>query len=81
MTDVHIYVNKLPEKAVPALEDLEDILEGWDYVSEARVNPAGSVVDVSFEGGRHEREGIESAIEETGYEVSRSSMRTTFPTE
>ncbi len=81
MTDVHIYVNKPPEKDVPALEDLEDVLKRLDYVSEARVDPAGSVVAVSFEGGRDEREGIERAIEETGYEVSRSSIRTTFPTE
>jgi copper chaperone CopZ len=81
VTEVHIYVHKPPEKDVPALKDLEDVLKGLDYVSEARVDPAGSVVAVWFEGGRDEREGIERAIEETGYEVSRFSLRTTFPTE
>ncbi len=81
MTDVHIYVNKPPEKDVPALEDLEDVLTRLDYVSQARADPVGSVLAVSFEGGRDEREEIERAIEETGYEVSRFSVRTTFPTE
>ena len=81
MADVHIYVNKPPEKDVPALEDLEGVLKRLDYVSEVRADPTGSVMAVSFEGGRDEREGIERAIEEAGYEVSRSSVRTTFPTE
>jgi hypothetical protein len=81
VADVHIYVNKPPEKDVPTLKDLEDVVRRLDYVFEASVDPAGSVVAVSFEGGRNEREGIERAIEEAGYEVSRSSLRTTFPTE
>jgi copper chaperone CopZ len=81
VTDVHIYVNKPPEKNVPALDELEDVLKRLAYVSEARAEPAESVVAVSFEGGRDEQEGIERAIEETGYEVSRRSIRTTFPTE
>jgi copper chaperone CopZ len=81
MADVHIYVNKPPEKDVPALKDLEGVLKRLDYVSEVRADPTGSVMAVSFEGGRDEREGIERAIEEAGYEVSRSSVRTTFPTE
>ena len=81
MTDVHIYVNKPPEKDVPALEELEDILKGLDCVSETEVDPSGSVVAVSFEGGRDEREEIERVVEESGYEVSRSSVRSTFPKE
>ena len=81
MADVHIYVNKPPEKDVPALEDLEGVLKRLDYVSEVRADPTGSVVAVSFEGGRDEQEEIERTIEETGYEVSRLSVRTTFPTE
>ncbi len=80
VTAVHIYVNKPPEEDVPALEGLEDVLKRLDYVSEARADPSGSVVAVTFEGGRDEREEIERAIEEAGYEVSRSSLRTTFPT-
>ena len=81
MTDVHIYVNKPPEKDVPALEELEDVLKRLDCVSEAKVAPSGSVVAVSFEGGRDEREEIERVVEESGYEVSRSSVRSTFPKE
>ena len=81
MTDVHIYVNKPPEKDVPALEELEDVLKRLDCVSEAKVDPSGSVVAVSFEGGRDEREEIERVVEESGYEVSRSSVRSTFPRE
>jgi copper chaperone CopZ len=81
VTDVHIYINKPPEKDVPALEELENVLKRLDYVSEVRVDPTGSVVAVSLEGGQDEREEIERAIEEAGYEVSRFSVRTTFPTE
>jgi copper chaperone CopZ len=81
VTDVHIYVNKPPEKDVPALEELEDVLKRLDCVSEAKVDPSGSVVAVSFEGGRDEREEIERVVEESGYEVSRSSVRSTFPRE
>jgi hypothetical protein len=79
--DVHIYVNKPPEKEVLDLKDLEDVLERLDYVSEARADPTGSLVAVCFEGGRDEREGIEHAIGEAGYEVSRLSVRSDFPTE
>ena len=81
VTDVHIYVNKPPEKDVPALEDLEDVLKGLDCVSEARAETTGNVVAVSFEGGRDEQEEIEHAIEGAGYEVSRLSVRTDFPEE
>jgi copper chaperone CopZ len=81
VTDVHIYVNKPPEKHVPALEELEDVLKRLDCVSETKVDPSGSVVAVSFEGGRDEREEIERVVEESGYEVSRSSVRSTFPRE
>jgi copper chaperone CopZ len=81
VADVHIYVNQPPEKDVTTLEDLEDVLKRLDYVSDVRADSTGSVVAVSFEGGRDEQEEIERAIEETGYEVSRSSVRTTFPTE
>jgi hypothetical protein len=36
------------------------------------------VVAVSFEGGRVEQEVIERTVEETGYGISRVSVRTTF---
>ncbi len=81
MPDVHVYVNKPPGKETSGLEDLEDAVKKLDYVSEVSVDPEGSVVAVSFEGDLEEREGIEHAIEEAGYEVQRLSVRTTFPNE
>ena len=69
------------ERILEDLEDLEDILEGLDCVSEVRAEPTGNVVAVSFEGGRDEQEEIEHAIEGAGYEVSRLSVRTDFPEE
>ncbi len=81
MPEVHVYVNRPPEKDVSALEDVEDVLRRLGHVSEARVDPVANVVAVSFEGGRTEQEEIERAIEEAGYEVSRLSIRTDYPTE
>jgi copper chaperone CopZ len=78
VTDVHIYVNK-PLKDVPNLEDLEVILKELGCVSEARAEPPENVIAVSFEGGGDEQEEIEHAIEETGYRISRLSVRTDFP--
>jgi hypothetical protein len=39
------------------------------------------VVAVSFEGGKAEQEEIKRTVEETGYKVSRLSVRTTFADE
>jgi hypothetical protein len=39
------------------------------------------VVAVSFEGGKAEQEEIKRTVEETGYRVSRLSVRSTFPKE
>jgi hypothetical protein len=39
------------------------------------------VVAVTFTGGRAEQKEIERVIEETGYEISRRSVRTDFPRE
>jgi copper chaperone CopZ len=61
------------------LEGLEDVLKRLEHVSEARADPTGNVVAVSFEGGRAEQQEIERAIEEAGYEVSRLSVRSDFP--
>jgi hypothetical protein len=38
-------------------------------------------VAVSFEGGKTEQDEIKRTVEETGYEVSRLSVRTTFAEE
>lgn len=81
MPDIHVYVNRPAEQDVPALEDLEDVLKRLEHVSEARADPTGNVVAVSFEGGRAEQQEIERAIEEAGYEVSRLSVRSDFPRE
>ena len=81
MPDIHVYVNRPSGKDVPTLEDLEDVLKRLEHVSEARADPTGNVVAVSFEGGQAEKQEIERAIEEVGYEVSRRSVRTDFPRE
>lgn len=81
MPDIHVYVNRPSEQDVPALEGLEDVLKRLEHVSEARADPTGNVVAVSFEGGRAEQQEIVRAIEEAGYEVSRLSVRSDFPRE
>jgi copper chaperone CopZ len=81
MTDVHLYVNRPAGKKGTDLEDLEEALRKLDYVSEVDVNPPGNVVGVSFEGGQAQQEEIERAVEEAGYELSRISIRSTFPEE
>ena len=81
MPDIHVYVNRLSEQDVPALEGLEDVLKRLEHVSEARADPTGNVLAVSFEGGRTEQQEIEHAIKEVGYEVSRLSVRSDFPRE
>ena len=88
MPDIHVYVNRPSEQDVPALGGLEEvlnrlerILKRLEHVSEARADPTGNVVAVSFEGGRAEQQEIVRAIEEAGYEVSRLSVRSDFPRE
>jgi hypothetical protein len=79
MADVHVYVDRPPEKEDTALEDLAEALKKLDHVSDVDINSPGNVVAVTFEGGRAEREAIERTVEETGYGISRVSVRTTFP--
>jgi len=79
--DIHVYVNRPSGKDVPTLEELEDVLKRLEHVSEARADPTGNVVAVSFEGGQAEKQEIERAIKEVGYEVSRLSVRSDFPRE
>jgi copper chaperone CopZ len=81
MSDVHVYVNKPAGKDVPSLEDVGETVRRLSFVSGVEADPSGSVIGVSFEGGRAEREEIEHAIEETGYEISRLSVRSTFQRE
>ena len=81
MADVHVYVNRPADKEETNLEDLEEALRKLEYVSEVDVDPPGNVVGVSFDGGQAQQEEIERAVEEAGYEVSRISIRSTFPEE
>ena len=81
MADLHVYVNRPPNKEDTSLEDLQEALKKLGHVSDVEVDSPGNVVAVSFEGGKAEQEAIERAVEETGYELSRLSVRTTFPEE
>jgi copper chaperone CopZ len=78
--DIHVYVTRPPEKDVlEAFEGLEDVVKRLEHVSEAKADPTHSVVAVTFEGGRAEKQEIKRAIEEVGYKVSRLSVRSEFP--
>jgi len=81
MTDVHVYVNRPEGKEGTNMEDLEVALRRLEFVSDVDANPPGNVVSVSFEGGQAQQEEIERAVEEAGYELSRISIRSTFPEE
>ncbi len=80
MPDNHVYVTRPSEKDVlEAFEGLEDVVKRLEHVSDAKADPTGSVVTVTFEGGRAERQEIKRAMEEIGYKVSRLSVRSEFP--
>jgi copper chaperone CopZ len=79
VADIHVYVTRPAE--IAALEDLEGVLMKLDYVSGVEASPAGNVVAVSFEGGKAEQEEIKRTVEETGYKVSRLSVRSTVADE
>jgi copper chaperone CopZ len=79
VADIHVYVTRPAENA--ALEDLEGVLMKLDYVSGVETSPTGNVVAVSFEGGKAEQEEIKRTVEETGYKVSRLSVRSTVADE
>ena len=81
MADVHVYVTRPAHKEGAALEDVEGMLRKLDYVSSVQTSPTGNVVAVSFEGGKVEQEEIKRTVEETGYKVSRLSVRSTFADE
>ncbi|HKH39094.1 MAG TPA: heavy-metal-associated domain-containing protein [Rubrobacter sp.] len=81
MADVHVYVTRPAQKEGAALEAIEGVLSKLDYVSGVEVSPTENVVAVSFEGGKAEQEEIKRTVEETGYQVSRLSVRTTFAEE
>jgi copper chaperone CopZ len=76
--DVHVYVDRPAGKEDTDLEHLGEALRGLDHVSDVRVDASGNVVAVSYEGGQAGREAIERAVEESGYRVSRLSVRSDF---
>ena len=81
VANVHVYVTRPAQKGGATLEDIEGVLRKLDYVSGVEISPTENVVAVSFEGGKAEQEEIKGTVEETGYEVSRLSVRTTFAEE
>ena len=81
MADVHVYVTRPAEKEGAALEDIEGALRELNYVSGVEASPTGNVVAVTFEGGKAEQEEIKRTVEETGYKVSRLSVRSTVAEE
>ena len=81
VTDVHVYVTRPAAKEGATLEDIEGVLRNLDYVSGVEVSTSENVVAVSFEGGKAEQEEIKRTVEETGYRVSRLSVRSSFAEE
>jgi copper chaperone CopZ len=81
VADVHVYVTRPAQNEGATLGDIEGVLSKLDYVSGVEVSPTESVVAVSFQGGKAEQEEIKRTVEETGYKVSRLSVRSTFPEE
>ena len=81
MPDIHLYINEPSEEEVPAFEGLEDVVKRLEHVCEAKADPTTSVVAVTFEGGRAEKQEIERVIKDAGYVVSRRSVRSDYPSE
>ena len=81
MADVHVYVTIPAQKEGAPLEDIEGVLKKLDYVSGVEISTSENVVAVSFEGGKAEQEEIRHTVEETGYRVSRLSVRSSFAEE
>jgi copper chaperone CopZ len=81
VADVHVYINRPAAKEGTDLEDIDEALRKFDFVSDVEVNAPGNVVAVSFEGGRAEQEEIKHAVEEAGYRVSRLSVRSNIAEE
>ena len=71
MPDVMVWVTKPGDEGVQDLETLGEEVRGLEHVSEVDVRVEGSVVHVSFEGGKAEQEEIEDAIRQAGYEILR----------
>ena len=75
MPDMMVWVTKPSDENVPGLETLGEEIGSLDHVSEVDVRTEGSVVHISFEGGKAEQEEIEAAIRQMGYEIFKVSHR------
>ena len=75
MPDMMVWVTKPSDENVPGLETLGEEIGSLDHVSEVDVRTEGSVVHISFEGGKAEQEEIEGTIRGAGYEIFKVSHR------
>lgn len=83
MPEILVYVNQPSGEehppGVPSLEEVADTVAALEPISGVRSDRAGSVLRVSFAGGRAEQEEIERAIEASGYEIQRLSISGDYP--
>jgi copper chaperone CopZ len=70
-----VWITKPGDEDVPGMESLGEEVGRLDHVSEVDVRTEGSIVHVSFEGGKAEQEEIEDAIRKAGYEIFKVSHR------
>ena len=70
-----VWVTKPGDEDVPGMKSLGGEVGRLDHVSEVDVRTEGSIVHVSFEGGKAEQEEIEDAIRKAGYEIFKVSHR------
>jgi copper chaperone CopZ len=70
-----VWVTKPGDEDVPGMKSLGEEVGRLDHVSEVDVRIEGSIVHVSFEGGKAEQEEIEDAIRKAGYEIFKVSHR------
>ena len=75
MPDMMVWVTKPGDEDVPGMKSLGGEVGRLDHVSEVDVRTEGSIVHVSFEGGKAEQEEIEDAIRKAGYEIFKVSHR------
>ena len=70
-----VWVTKPGDQDVQDLKTLGEEVKGLDHVSEVDVRVEGSVVHISFEGGKAEQEENEDAIRQGGFETFKVSNR------
>ncbi len=73
--DMMVWVTKPSDEDAPDLASVGEEVGRLGHVSEVDVRTEGSIVHVSFEGGKAEQEEIEGAIRQAGYEIFKVSHR------